>query len=280
VPLINLNTEMYWNLPEMEIEIAEKNITLKSETLKREVTCTFLMPEYTEFDGALNLLLLNDGQEAQNLQLKETIEELTNSGRIKPLLAVAIHANEERLQEYGTSGKPDFKKRGAKASLYAEFIKSELLPAIHELTGIEKFESTAFAGFSLGGLSALDIAWNNPELFDKAGIFSGSFWWRSKDLNKGYTDNDRIMHSIIRNTETKHALKIWLQTGTKDETADRNKNGIIDSIDDTIDLIKELENKGYKRPDDIKYLELVGGSHDTATWAKAMPKFLVWAFGR
>jgi hypothetical protein len=88
------------------------------------------------------------------------------------------------------------------------------------------------------------------------------------------------MHGVIRNTASKPDLKIWLQTGTKDETADRNKNGIIDSIDDTVDLIKELENKGYDRPADIQYLEMVGGAHNVETWAEAMPKFLVWAFGR
>ncbi|WP_295666708.1 alpha/beta hydrolase-fold protein [uncultured Mucilaginibacter sp.] len=271
---------MYWNLPEMEIAIAEKNIIIRSEHLKRNVTCTLLIPEETEFVEPMNLLLLNDGQEIESLELKETLEELTNSQRIKPTLVVAIHADENRLHEYGTAGKPDFKKRGDKAGLYTEFIKTELLPAIYKLTSIESFETTAFAGFSLGGLSALDIAWHNPALFDKAGAFSGSFWWRSKDLSKGYTDNDRIMHSIIRNTKEKPDLKIWLQTGTKDETADRNKNGIIDSIDDTIDLIKELENRGFKRPEEVRYVEMFGGNHDTATWAKAMPKFLVWAFGR
>jgi enterochelin esterase family protein len=87
------------------------------------------------------------------------------------------------------------------------------------------------------------------------------------------------MHRIIRESKVKPDLKFWLQTGTLDETADRNKNGIIDSIDDTIDLIAELEAKGFKRPNDIQYLEMVGGKHDMATWAKAMPQFLIWAFG-
>src|ERR1700761_1364838 len=271
---------MYWNWPEIEMTITETHILIDSELLKREVTCTLLMPEEGAVTEPLSLLLLNDGQELENLHLKETLEELMNTGRIKPLLVAAIHAGEERIQEYGTASKADFKKRGAKAALYTSFIKTELLPAIHEQTGIEHFESTAFAGFSLGGLSALDIAWNNPELFDKAGVFSGSFWWRSKDLTKGYTDKDRIMHGIIRNTAVKPDIKIWLQTGTKDETTDRNKNGIIDSIDDTVDLIKELEQKGFKRPADVQYLEVVGGSHNMETWAKAMPKFLTWAFGR
>ena len=271
---------MYWSWNVTEMDVTEQEITINSELLNREVTITMLMPENKELSEPLNLLLLNDGQEAKNLKLKETLESLYNTYRIKPVLIVAIHASEERLQEYGAAGKPDFKQRGAKAAVYTKFITTVLLPAIKKETGITDFDTTAFAGFSLGGLSAMDIAWNNPQLFNKAGVFSGSFWWRSKELGKGYTDNDRIMHSIIRNTTDKPALKFWLQTGTKDETADRNKNGIIDSIDDTVDLIKELQDKGYSRPVDIQYLEMVGGTHNVATWAVAMPKFLVWAFGR
>ena len=271
---------MYRSLMETDVTITENILTLNSALLNREVTLTLLIPEEGEIAEPPSLLLLNDGQETNSLLLKETLEDLLNNNRIKNLAVVAIHAGDDRLQEYGTAGKPDFKKRGAKAGLYAEFIKTELLPFIKQQTGAGNFETTAFAGFSLGGLSALDIAWHNAGLFNKVGVFSGSFWWRSKDLTKGYTHTDRIMHSIIRQTENIPDLKIWIQTGTNDETTDRNRNGIIDSIDDAIDLIAELEHKGFKRPDDIQYLEIVGGTHHTDTWAKAMPKFLCWAFGR
>ena len=264
----------------IEMAVIETQITLNSELLEREVTCTLLLPEEDNLIGPLNLLLLNDGQEMENLHLKETLEDLYEHNSLKPLLIVAINAGEERIQEYGVAGIPDFKKRGSKAQLYTDFIKTELLPYITTHTGIEHFETTVFAGFSLGGLSALDIAWNNPELFNKVGVFSGSLWWRSKDLGKGYTNDDRIIHRVIKNTASKPDLKFWLQTGTSDEATDRNKNGIIDAIDDTVDLIHELEQKGYTRPADIQYLEVVGGSHNAETWAKAMPKFLLWAFGR
>ena len=267
-----------WNVTEMEV--TEQEIAITSEYLKRKVIITLLMPDNYDGPEPLNLLLFNDGQEVENLKIKDTLESLYNINRIKPVLVAAIHSGDGRLQEYGTAGKPDFKQRGAKADAYTKFITTELLPAIKKETGIEAFDTTAFAGFSLGGLSAMDIAWNNPQLFDKVGVLSGSFWWRSRELGKGYTDSDRIMHSIIRETAGKPDLKFWLQTGTKDETADRNKNGIIDSIDDTIDLIKELEAKGYTRPADIQYLEVVGGAHNIPTWAEALPKFLVWAFGR
>jgi enterochelin esterase family protein len=271
---------MYTGWAATEMTITENKIILDSELLKREVICDIFMPDELDHTQPCNLLLLNDGQEAENVELKQTLQNLYDANSIKPLVVVAIYAGDERLQEYGVAGRPDFKKRGSKAGLYTQFIKTELLPAIAELIPVPHYETVAFAGFSLGGLSALDIAWNNPEPFNKVGVFSGSLWWRSRELGKGYTDADRIAHAMIRETEGKPALKFWLQTGTKDETADRNRNGIIDSIDDTIDLIKELENKGYKRPEDIGYIELFGGSHDAATWAKAMPKFLVWAFGR
>lgn len=264
----------------IEMAVIENTITIDSALLKREVTCTILLPEDNNLVEPFNLLLLNDGQETENLSIKATLEDLYSQNKIKLLVVATIHANENRLQEYGVAGIPDFKKRGASADTYTEFIKTELLPYLHEYTGIESFEITAFAGFSLGGLSALDTAWNNSGLFNKTGVFSGSFWWRTKDLGKGYTDDDRIMHKVIRESVDKPALKFWLQTGTNDETSDRNKNGIIDAIDDTIDLIKALENKGYTRPADIQYLEMVGGTHNTETWAKAMPKFLLWAFGR
>jgi len=271
---------MYLSWIDNEMTLTENKITIDSDALKRGVTITLLLPEESEITGPVNLLLLNDGQEADNLKIKESLENLYNYGALKPVLVAAIHAGDDRLQEYGTAGILDFKQRGSKAAAYTKFIVTELLPAIKKEAGITNFDITAFAGFSLGGLSAMDITWHYPEVFNKVGVFSGSFWWRSKELGKGYTENDRIMHSIIRNTASKPDLKIWLQTGTKDESADRNKNGIIDSIDDTIDLIKELENKGYARPADIQYLEMVGGAHNVETWAEAMPKFLLWAFGR
>ncbi|WPU97684.1 alpha/beta hydrolase-fold protein [Mucilaginibacter sp. cycad4] len=260
--------------------ITEQEINITSALLEREVTLTVLKPEDGDIAEPLNLLLLNDGQELESLGLKNTLETLYNTNRLKPVLIVAIHAGDDRLDEYGIAGKPDFKGRGAKAAVYTQFIKEELLPQLQQLTGFNEFDITAFAGFSLGGLSAFDIVWNNPALFNKTGVFSGSFWWRGKDLAKGYTEADRLMHQVIRETKNKPAISAWLQTGTRDETSDRNKNGIIDAIDDTIDLIREMEANGFKRPEEIQYVEVVGGTHDTATWGKAMAKFLVWAFGR
>lgn len=73
-------------------------------------------------------------------------------------------------------------------------------------------------------------------------------------------------------------MKFWFQCGTLDETADRNQNGVIDAIDDTLDVIKELQEKGYSYPVDITYVQVEGGKHDLQTWAMVFPQFLEWAF--
>lgn len=70
--------------------------------------------------------------------------------------------------------------------------------------------------------------------------------------------------------------RFFLQTGQLDEKADRNKNGIIDSIDDTLGIIIELKKLGFEDHRHIQYLELPDGSHDVKTWAGVMPLFLHW----
>jgi enterochelin esterase-like enzyme len=210
------------------------------------------------------------------------LDKLYAAGEIEPILFAAIHCGADRKNEYGTQFFPDYKDRGARAGLYTSFIFDELLPYIRKKYNSATFREKAFAGFSLGALSALDIVWNRPGEFSKVGCFSASFWWRSLDqLDPGYDDDKhRIMHQQIRNGKFAPWLDFFFQCGNLDEKKDRNKNGIIDSIDDTLDLIKELVDKGYDREKDIHYLELEDGHHDVFTWGRAIPEFLRWGWGR
>jgi enterochelin esterase-like enzyme len=256
-----------------------KTHQIESAFLKRTVELDLYVPKLFNRNDRLHLLLLNDGQEAEALQVQATIDRLYTGGAIEAVVVVAIKASENRLQEYGVAGVPDFQQRGDQAMEYSQFITKELLSYLYEQLALPITGKTAFAGFSLGGLSAFDIVYNHPELFELAGVFSGAFWWRKKDINAGYMEGqDRIVHQMIRNSAAKPAVKFWLMTGTEDEKDDRNNNYIIDSIDDTIDVIKELVNKGFQRPAEVFYYEVVGGKHEPDTWAKAFPAFLTWAF--
>jgi enterochelin esterase-like enzyme len=258
------------------IHIENKHI--KSLHLAREVRYdVYHSHPGTDFSKT-GLLLINDGQNLEEMGFAAMLESLAGSGLVSSFLCVGIHASEQRKMEYGVASQPDYAGRGAKAGVYTAFILNELLPLLE--TGYTEYRivERAFAGFSLGGLSAMDITWNHPELFQTTGVFSGSFWWRSLDQNEQNYDDDRhrIMHQLIRRDRYKPGLGFFFQCGNKDETRDRNHNGIIDSIDDTQDIIRELVEKGYTPGKDIIYLEMADGSHDIPTWGKAMPVFLEW----
>jgi enterochelin esterase-like enzyme len=249
-----------------------------SHYLKREVRIDYYLP--SNHNKNSSLLFLFDGQDANNLQLQFTLEKLLVGQKINPLIVVAIHADKNRLLEYGIASKADYLKRGRKAKQNRLFVCLELLPYVQNFLQVQiKSYRTAIAGFSLGGLTAFDIAWHHSDIFGIAGVFSGSFWWRKKSYDNGYTDKDRIMHQIVRKTDAIPKLKCWIQTGTEDETADRNQNGIIDSIEDATDLITEMKNIGVPARN-IKYLKISGGQHNHHTWSFALPMFLEWAFGR
>ncbi len=262
--------------------ILVENNVVTSEHLQRDVTVDCFLPYHVSDSSELRLLMINDGQNMEEMGFETILEQLYGEKALVPLLCVAIHAGEARKMEYGVSAQPDYLGRGAKAPAYTSFIMHELLPFLQQHYHINSFKEKSFAGFSLGGLSALDIVWNHPGEFKKAGVFSGSLWWRSIDQDDAHYDDDRhrIMHQQIRNGTYHPGLKFFLQCGNKDETWDRNNNGIIDSIDDTRDLLNELQAKGYEQGSDVFYLEMPDGAHDIATWAKAMPLFLQWGWGR
>ena len=261
--------------------IFTEEFIIESIPLQRPVTIGCFLPKNAVLPSQMGLLLINDGQNMEELGLAGMLEDLLKMGEIEPIICVAIHTGNERKSEYGTAKCADYMGRGAKAGLYTRFIFEELLPFIHTTYAVESFKEKSFAGFSLGGLSAIDIVWNHPEEFTKAGVFSGSLWWRTRGLEDGYNEaTDRIMHMQVKEGGFYPWLKFFFETGAFDETMDRNHNGIIDSIDDTLGLIDDLISKGYSLQKDIQYLELQDGRHDVATWAKAMPVFLKWGWGR
>ena len=261
-------------------KINQQEDTLYSRHLQRHVTLTIISTPMPDDKTELNLLILNDGQDMAKLGVKEALDSLYKKGLLKPLVIVGIHAG-DREKEYGVAGYPDFLNRGDKAGHYDAFINNELYPYAKKNATVRKFKTVAIAGYSLGGLSAFDIAWNRAGKIDKVGVFSGSFWWRDKDdTAAGYPDEkNRIMFTKLKASRKKAALKYWFYAGGKEENGDRDKDGIIDVVDDTKDLIELIKNKNISLPGDIVFTEDANGKHDHTAWRKQFAAFLVWAFG-
>lgn len=264
----------------MIIKFQKSNPTsLYSSFLKRMVAVEVINTGSIDQKQHKGLLLLNDGQLSGALRIQQTINKLHKSGHIMPVQVVAIHAG-ERQSEYGVSGTKDYMGRGNKAMLYENFIIRELLPWLNAASDNNYAPMhTAFAGFSLGGLSAIDIVAANPAWFSTAGVFSGSLWWRSKSYEDGYTDCDRIIFSKLSKSKLSNHFRCYLMAGTNDERNDRNGNGIIDAVDDTLDLFDLLSMK-ITAPEKNLHLSIVeGGRHEPATWSLQLPEFLIHAFG-
>lgn len=247
---------------------------IASQKLHRDVHYSIIQPRDFSSAKPTKLVFLLDGQDYEALHLEQTLAAFYQENQVVNWVFVPVSTNENRLQEYGVIDKPDYKNRGALATAYAQFWELELLPTVCQKIGVTEIAEISICGFSLSGLAAFDLAWSLP-MISKVGVFSGSFWWRSKAYEDDYDDyNGRIMHVKVRETKSpKETLAVWLQCGTEDEKDDRNNNGIIDSIEDTLDLIQELENKNVRN---VHYREVIGGQHNPATWGQVMPEFLHW----
>lgn len=275
-------------MDEGSIAVQEKSYsTLKlkeqkiySQYLERDVIVDIYLPDKLDVTKESDLLLINDGQDLRTMNFADIVDSLFFLGHIHPLLLVGIHCGPDRINEYGSACSTDYKGRGARAGLYTKFILDELLPFIKTAYDVFSFQNKAFAGFSLGGLSAIDIAWNHSDEFSKVGVFSGALWWRRRGYeDEGYYwDKDRLMHLQVQKGSYRPGLKFFFECGCLDETADRNNNGIIDSIEDTTDLIEDLKTLGYHN-DQICYLQFEDGEHNIETWARALPEFLKWGWG-
>ncbi len=227
------------------------------------------------------LLLALDGQTMPRWRLAETLAELVSAGRIEPAVVAAVPAATERVDEYGTAGVLNFAGRGRHATAFQELLVCEVLPWLREHHHVTaEAARTGIFGASMGGLCALDTAWRRPQVFGFAGIFSGSLWWRTDNSTATAQQASRIMHRQVRTTTERPALRLWFQAGTRDETEDRDGNGVIDAIQDTTELMDELVAQGFRPGHDLAYHEIEGGEHHESTWARALPEFLRWAVPR
>jgi len=259
----------------------QKDDELYSRHLQRKVKLTIIHTPVPDDKSQLNLLILNDGQDMAQFKVKEIMDSLYKAEVIQPLLIVGVYAG-DRMQEFGVADRPDYMGRGSRAQYYDAFINDELYPYAKKQVGVRKFNRVVIAGCSLGGLSAFDIAWNHPEKMDKVGVFSGSFWWRDKssDDSTYSDDNNRIMYAKLKASRKRPKLQYWFYAGTAEESSDRDKDGVIDVVDDTKDIIALIQHKNICAPGDIVYKEMKGGKHDYNSWSTVLPDFMIWAFGK
>lgn len=224
------------------------------------------------------VLVALDGQNMDAWKLTEALAEVARRGREVPLV-VAIPSGADRVEEYGLAETLDFAGRGKLAADFQRFVVGSVLPTVRARYRVPADPArTGVMGSSLGGLAAFDLAWRFPETFGWAGMFSGSFWWRGADGSAAVKQASRLTHRLVRESTARPATqRWWFSVGTKEETEDRDGNGVIDVVQDTTELIDALAAKGWPRGERLTYVELPGGEHNEPSWARLLPQFLEWA---
>jgi predicted alpha/beta superfamily hydrolase len=230
----------------------------------------YLPPGYdAEPDRRYPVLYMHDGQNlfdgatafipGQHWRLDETATALIAAHRIAPLIIVGIdHARERRGFEL-TPTRDAKVKDGGGGGLYAQMIHDELKPVIDATyrTWPDR-DHTATGGSSLGGLVSLSLGFSMPETFGRVMAMSPSLWW----------DRRSLLQQLRASTD--HLpLRIWLDTGTAEGGG---------TLQNTRMLKNALLRNGWRRGQDLQYVEALGAQHTETAWAARVGPALEFLF--
>lgn len=249
-----------------------------SSVLGRRVRISILLPPYYRVNvfRRYPLTIFNDGQDFPALGLVERLARAYAAGAVLPRIVVGVHADERRMREYGTSQVADYAGRGDLAAEHRRFLTTELMPWLRrEFRVARRRQHISIAGFSMGGLSAFDVAWQHAHTFGAVACFSPSFWWRSAPFREDAPDADRIVVDMLRHAASAPELAYYFAAGTAEEESDRNGNGVVDVVDDVQDVVAGLRRLGVAEHD-LRFDLVEGGRHDQQSWGPQVMSWLAW----
>lgn len=211
---------------------------------------------------------LNDGQNMFDTAtsfngvewgVDETAQRLILGGKIEPLMIVGIYnTGDGRMDEYTPTVDPR-QKRGGKADLYGRFLIEELKPFIdRNYRTLAGPEFTGLGGSSLGALATLYLGLKHPNVFSKLMVMSPSVWW----------DHWMIL-KFAQHLRAKPSTRIWLDIGSKEG---KLTPGFVLQLRDL------LVTQGWRLDADLKFMDIRGGQHTEAAWAKRIEPALRFLF--
>lgn len=270
----------------------------------------YLPPGYAASNRRYRVLYANDGQDMDAVGLQQTLATLYAQHAIEPVIVVAVDMLKDRASGYGlfdrarrqsVVGGSRIGPIGMHAYDYSSWLATELVPYVdaHYRT-LASAQGRSVLGWSLGALNAFCLGWQYPEVFGQVGAFSPSFWLAADRSDANAVENTRLAQAMVERSTQRKPVRFWFAIGGREETSDRNRNGVIDAVEDLQDLIngfrapdgshrRGLRDLGYRidmdyaahpsRTDEVAYDFLADGEHNQATWKRMLPVFLVWAYG-
>ena len=146
------------------------------------------------------------------------MDEAISENLSKPVIIVGI-TTRNREDEYMHIHLDELNNT-PKLDEYTDYLIDTLIPHIDDnFRTLSNKESRAIAGSSLGGISSFFIAWKNPEIFSKAGVFSPSSW--IGEIEESDPATIESIRDLINSTDTMPNIKFYIDSGDTnfDETS-------------------------------------------------------------
>jgi enterochelin esterase family protein len=197
------------------------------------------------------LAIFFDGEEAGNqLAAPAVLDNLIAAGSIPPTMAVMVHSQ-------GTRGRDLLFSKD-----FARFVASEVIPWIEQEAGADfETERTILIGQSLGGLTAVYLTAERPEVFGAALSQSGAFWRTHPDRRN---EAEGWLPGRLANP-TKLPARFYLEVGRFEPS------GMVETNRRLRDV---LRTKGCK----VAYTEANAG-HDYLHWRESLGRGLIELLG-
>lgn len=254
-------------------------------------------------------LYVNDGQDMEAVGLQSTLDDLYRHHLIKPVIVVAIDMPQDRMAGYGLSNRAKgvpvvaptkYGAVGTNAQVYSQWLADTLVPYVDAHWRTRRTAGQRWLlGWSLGAINAFSVGWQYPRTFGRVGAFSPSFWLSTDSSDARAVQATRIAHALVETAPPPLDSRFFFAAGDAEEKSDRDGDGIIDVIDDVLDLMRGwtgddgrlhrgLKQFGYSinideatRPDASAavFYRLPGGEHNQKSWARMLPAFLQWVDG-
>ena len=200
----------------------------------------------------------------------ETVQFLTGSMRIHPMIVVGIDNTPRRANEYLPYPDADNKELGnyetqdVHGKEYGDFVINEVMPLIQKKYRVRLgAHNTGLGGSSYGGAVTLYTVLAHPRVFGKALIESPSLLIGNKQSLK---DAEKA---------TQFPEKMYVAIGTAEDSDEKASARDVEAVQD---LEKTLRAKGLG-PTKLKVVIEPGAKHDEMAWSKRLQGALLFLYG-
>lgn len=200
----------------------------------------------------------------------ETVQFLTGSMLIHPMIVVGIDSTPRRANEYlpypdaNNKELGKFESQDVHGKQYGDFVINEVMPLIQKkyrvLTGAH---NTGIGGSTYGGAVTLYTVLARPGVFGKVLIESPSL----------LIGNEQLLRDAEKATQFPE--KMYMAIGTAEESEEKAS---AKDVEEVTELEKILRAKGLG-PNRLKVVVEEGAKHDEIAWAKRLQTALLFLYG-